>query len=270
MSEPEETTNQENHSPSLGLDSHDIRLESDPERSGLLSQSLAGSDITSNPSRPTSRSETSSISHDEHYPSSSKRRATEDLIHKRSKAQYTRLADRCAVPESPKTTSSISDNRSLSIDNAPHPQLQMQPQPQPQTYPPQPQRLSFQEWYAQYAKQPPKVYTYKHEPHTPRNQQVLGLKYIHDKHGRPRRIPQSRPTYIDKVSLIHVNSDTNTVKSPPGLNTRRGQFTHDGTDRVEEKKKKYLCQYRHHRLRLEVDEVVYGGMFRKDSKDVEQ
>jgi hypothetical protein len=69
--------------------------------------------------------------------------------------------------------------------------------------------------------------TYKREQYTERNQNVLGLKYIHDRHGNPRRpilYANRPPDYIDKVVGYHNNSRA-AKGPPPGLETQRGQFT---------------------------------------------
>jgi hypothetical protein len=88
--------------------------------------------------------------------------------------------------------------------------------------------------------------TYKREQHVTRNQYVLGLKYIHDRYGNPRRsvlCPNKPPNYIDKVFGYHDFAIA-TTGPPPGLETQQGQFTPAG-----KATKSMLPQFRHDRLR---------------------
>jgi hypothetical protein len=99
------------------------------------------------------------------------------------------------------------------------------------------------------------VHTYTPEPHVPRNQHVLGLKYMHDQCGQPRRLPTSQPTHIDVVSAVPAFGGV-TLPPPPGLDTQRGQFRHEG---MEIDETTVLCRYRHCRMVLERGEEDCRG-----------
>jgi hypothetical protein len=87
--------------------------------------------------------------------------------------------------------------------------------------------------------------TYKPEEHTPRNQYVLGLRYMHDRYGRSKR-PVLRPyepfKYVDQVFGYHDHV-TATTGPPPGLETRPAQFA-----LATSAAKSTLCQFRHERM----------------------
>jgi hypothetical protein len=87
--------------------------------------------------------------------------------------------------------------------------------------------------------------TYKNEQRMTRNQRVLGLKYIQDRYGSPRRPalrPNEPPKYIDNVFGYH-DFTTATTSPPPGLETQRGQFIP-----ASNVPRSMLCQFGHERM----------------------
>jgi hypothetical protein len=87
--------------------------------------------------------------------------------------------------------------------------------------------------------------TYQVEQHRGRNQHILGLKYIFERYGYPRRPalqPNTLPCYIDEVSGYH--DFENTARGPPpGLTTSKGQHLV-----TEHSPQSYLCRFWHHRM----------------------
>jgi hypothetical protein len=83
------------------------------------------------------------------------------------------------------------------------------------------------------------------EQHIRRNQHVLGLKYIFERYGYPRRPalrPNRLPACVDEVFGYHDFNDTAQVP-PPGLSTSKGQYLV-----AEQFPRSYLCRFRHSRM----------------------
>ena len=88
---------------------------------------------------------------------------------------------------------------------------------------------------------------YKPEQHVKRSQNVLGLKYVFEKHGIPRRQPQRSaepPQFIDQVFSWHDNKSRSVRGPPPGLDVGLGQA--DFTNTIP---RSSLVQYWHYRAR---------------------
>jgi hypothetical protein len=102
------------------------------------------------------------------------------------------------------------------------------------------------------------VHTYTPEPHVPRNQHVLGLKYMHDQCGQPWRLSTPQPTHVDVVTAVTAVPGFGgaTLPPPPGLDTQRGEFRHEG---MEVDETTVLCRYRHCRMVLERGEEDCRG-----------
>jgi hypothetical protein len=99
--------------------------------------------------------------------------------------------------------------------------------------------------------------TYKPKEHAPRNQHVLGLKYMHDRYGRSKRPvlrPYEPPEYVDQVFGYH-DYVTATTGPPPGLGTRAGQFAP-----TTSAAKSTLCRFRHQRMyRSKLEQSSHGS-----------
>lgn len=83
---------------------------------------------------------------------------------------------------------------------------------------------------------------YEREPHTKRNQKVLGLKIVHMQHDLTRSRYPTLPKYPDRIDKVFGSYDHWTGPPPPGYRFERDDFVGEG--------KAAFCQYFHRRLKL--------------------
>jgi hypothetical protein len=96
--------------------------------------------------------------------------------------------------------------------------------------------------------------TYELEQHTKQNQRVLGLKYIHDRYGHPRRrLMQPNKPRITSMRYPGITVVKKQSEEPPGLDAQRGK-----PSPVAPFTKSYLSEYQHHRLHNSQKENVNG------------
>ncbi|EAT90022.1 hypothetical protein HBI56_236230 [Parastagonospora nodorum] len=83
---------------------------------------------------------------------------------------------------------------------------------------------------------------YEEEPHTKRNQNVLGLKMVYIQHDLTHGRYPTLPKYPDRIDKVFGSYEHWTALPPPGFRSRRDQFVDEGETA--------FCQYFHKRGQL--------------------